>query len=88
MTTQYLTVHHQTTLAVNIIIEDDTGTLALTLLFATQLFALLWQMGRIATLVIYEMSLAFNDFKIALDFSGTIFAIAFRSLMYGLGVRL
>ena len=88
MTTRYLTVQHQTSLAVNIIIKDDTGTLALTLLLTTQLFALLWQMGRVATSVIYEMALVFNDFKIALDFSSTIFAIAFRSLMYGLGVRI
>ena len=88
MTTQTLTLNHQTRLAVQIIIEDDTGALTFSILLATRLFVLLYQAGLLISSIGYELSVLTDDFKAALNFAGKVFAIGLNSLAYGFGVTL
>lgn len=86
MTARQLTLYHQTRLAVRIVIEDDTGVLAFSILVTTQLFALPWKLGRWLSAADRELALLASDFRAALDFTAKVLAIAFISLAYGLGV--
>lgn len=88
MTSRMLTVEHQTRLAVNIIIEDDTGILVYSLLYITTLFTLFKQISRMVSTVSNELSFLVTDYKSALNFTVKVLAISFNSLAYGLGVRL
>ncbi len=88
MTTQTLTLRHQTRLAVNVIIEDDTGVLAFSILLVTSLFAHLWRASQFVIATKRELSLLIIDLKTALDFTAKVFVISFNSLAYGLGVTL
>jgi hypothetical protein len=88
MTTQTLTLRHQTRLAVNVIIEDDTGVLAYSILLVTRLFTYLWKISQFVMTTRRELSLLVTDFKAALDFTTKVFAIGFNSLAYGLGITL
>ena len=88
MTTQTLTLNHQTRLAVQIIIEDDTGALTFSILLATRLFALLYQVSQVISFIGYELSLLIGDLKTALNFAGKVFAIGLNALAYGFGVTL
>lgn len=88
MTTQTLTLHHQTRLVVNVIIEDDTGVLACSILLVTSLFAYLWRASQFVTAIKRELLVLVTDLKAALDFTAKVFAIGFNSLAYGLGVTL
>ena len=88
MTTHNLTLNHQTRLAVQIIIEDDTGVLTFSILLATRLFALLYQASQVVLFIGYELSMLANDFKAALNFAGKVLAIGLNALAYGFGVTL
>lgn len=88
MTTQTLTLRHQTKIAVNVIIEDDTGVLVCSILLITRLFAYLWRVSQVVIAIKRELFLLVNDFKAALNFTIKVFAIGFNSLVYGLGVTL
>lgn len=88
MTTQSLTLTHQTRLAVNVIIEDDTGVLAFSVLLVTSLFTYLLKVGQFVTVTGQEVSSLVTDCKAALDFTVKVFAIGFNSLAYGLGLTL
>jgi hypothetical protein len=88
MNTRSLTLCQQTRLAVNIVIEDDSGLLAFSIVLATRLFALFWQAGRWVSSVGDELSALANDARAALDFTGKVFAIGVSALGYGLGVTL
>lgn len=88
MTAQALTLRHQTRLAVNVIIEDDTGVLACSILLITGLFAYLWRASQFMFATKRELLLLVTDLKTALDFTAKVFAIGFNSLAYGLGVSL
>ena len=88
MNTCTLALCHQTRLAVNIIVEDDTGLLAFSIAFATGLFRLFWQVSQWVSATSYELSASISDVKAALDFTGKVFAIGFNALAYGLGVNL
>lgn len=88
MTTQPLTLNHQTRLAVQIVIEDDTGALAFSILLVTTLLALFRQVGQIVSATGYELSTWINDLKAALDFTGKVLAIGFNAMAYGFGVPL
>lgn len=88
MTVQTLTLHHQTRLAVTIIVEDDTGVLAYSILLVTSLFAYLWKISQFVTTTQRELSLLIADLKAAFNFTSKIFAIGFNSLAYGLGIAL
>jgi hypothetical protein len=88
MTTQALTLNHQTRLAVQIVIEDDTGALAFSILLVTTLFALVRHVGQIVSATGYELSTWVSDFKAALDFTGKVLVIGFNAMAYGFGVPL
>lgn len=88
MTIQTLTLQHQTRLAVTVIIEDDTGALACSILLVTGLFTYLWRASRFALTTRQELSSLVTDLKTAFDFTAKVFAIGFKSLAYGLGVSL
>lgn len=88
MTIQPLTLNHQTKLTVKIVIEDDAGALACSILLVTQLFTWLWQLSRLASSARYEWLLLTGDLKAAFAFTGKVFVIACHALAYGLGVNL
>ena len=88
MTVHALTLHHQTKLAVHIIVEDDTGVLAYSILFVANLFAYIWKIRQFVTANRREFSVLVTDLKTALDFTAKVFAIGFNSLIFGLGVML
>ncbi len=73
---------------INIIVEDDTGMLAYSLLLVTSLFAYLWKISRFVTTTQRELPLLMADLKAALDFTSKVLAIGFNSLAYGLGITL
>jgi|GEM_PF-2200891 len=86
MNRQALTLHHQTRLAVNILIEDDTGMLAYSILFVTSLFAYIWHISRIVATTRQELCLLVTDLKAAFHFTAKVLTIGFNSLAYGLGI--
>ncbi len=88
MTNRTLTLSHQTRLAVNIVIEDDTGTLAFCLFFATGLFALCSKISRFVLSVGHELSMLAGDLRQAIEFTDKVFSIVFVSLTFGLGVTI
>ncbi len=88
MTTRQLTLQHQTRLAVNVVIEDDTGMLAFSIVLATSLFTLFCQASRFVAAASYELSTLVSDLKAALDFTAKVLVIGFNALAYGLGVAL
>lgn len=88
MNTHCLTLHNQTRLAVQIVIEDDTGTLALSILLTTQVLALLWQLGQRVISAGYELTAWVQDIQAALSFTTKVLVIGFKALSYGLGVSL
>ena len=88
MNTRAVTLCQQTRLAVNIVIEDDTGLLALSIVFVTKLFSLFWNVSQWVSAVNYKSSAWVSDVKAALDFTGKVLTIGFNALTYGLGVNL
>jgi hypothetical protein len=88
MTGRKLTLHRQTRLVVNVIIEDDTGALTFSLLVVTRLFTLLWKVSRFVAAVRYETSMLAREMKAALVFTAKVLLIAFSALLFGLGVKL
>jgi hypothetical protein len=88
MTTQSLTLNHQTRIAVQIIIEDDTGLLTFSTAVVTSLFTLFWQVSQTVSAIRSEWSAWVSDIKAALDFTGKVLSIGFNALAYGLGVKL
>jgi hypothetical protein len=69
VTVKNITLNQQTTVAMHLIIEDDTGVLAFSILVATKLFAYFWHLIKWAVMTKNEMSLLFTDFKASLDFT-------------------
>lgn len=88
MTAHSLTLTHQTRLAVNVIIEDDSGVLAYSILLITNLLTYLWKVNQFMTVTRQALTSLVTDLKAALDFTVKVFAIGFNSLAYGLGVTL
>ncbi len=88
MTTQHLTLNHQTRLAVQIIVEDETGVLTYAILVATRLLTLLWHISRYVSAVVNGLSALIGDLRTALDFTGKVLTIGFNALIYGFGLEL
>ncbi len=87
MSVQRLSLQHQTRLAVNILIEDDSGALALTVQFTTYLFYWIWQLIYVASHVLYEAWLFIGDVMVATMFSLRVLEVVVQSLLYGIGVK-
>lgn len=77
----------QTTLTIYVLVKDDTGALAFSILVATKLFTFCYYIGHWALMTKAELSLLVIDLKAAMDFTTKVFAIVFNSLAYGVGVR-
>jgi hypothetical protein len=88
MTARTLTLHHQTRIAVSVIIEDDTGVFIWSILIVTRLLAFLGRAFQRISTVHREFLQFVTDFKTAFDFTTKIFVIGVNSLAYGLGVEL
>ncbi|MFC1975674.1 hypothetical protein ACFLXQ_04700 [Chloroflexota bacterium] len=83
-----LVLNHQTRLAVNIIIEDETGMLTFSILLVTELFSLLWHSIQYISGIRHELSMLIGDINTALAFTGKVLQIGLSSLAYGVGVRI
>lgn len=88
MTTRTLTLQQQTRFAINILIEDDTGTLACSIFLVTRMLMVIGQVGRWLVATRTEVSSFLADVTTALDFTGKVLVIGFNSLAFGLGVTL
>jgi hypothetical protein len=88
MSTQLLTLNHQTRIAVQIIIEDDTGLLLFSVSVVTRLFSLLWQASQAVASVWTVCSTWLSDLAAALAFTGKVLVISWNALAFGLGVKL
>lgn len=86
MTSRNLTLYQQTRLAVTIVIEDDTGTLAFSLLLVTGILSFFsWCNRGVATIIREFINLA-SDVKEAVAFTAKVLTITVVSLGYGLGL--
>lgn len=88
MNTRCLTLHSQTRLAVQIVIEDDSGILALSIALTTQALVLFWRLGQRVISAGHEVTIWVHDMHAALSFTGKVLVIGFKALGYGLGVAL
>lgn len=77
-----MTLTHQTRIAVNVLVEDDTGSVAALIMALTLLVNLLVGVGRFVNGVILWL----GDFAEAARFTSTVFTIGFKSLAFGMGV--
>ena len=77
---------HQTTLAVYILVKDDTGALKLSIWLVTKLFMLFWQANRLVSYLRHDFSMLIGEAKSAINFTGKVLVICFSSLFYGLGM--
>ena len=74
---------HSTRIAVHVLVDDDTGSAAALMMAIAALIELLVKLGGFIT----EATQWVSDFIEAAHVTNTIFMIAFRSLAFGLGVR-
>ena len=88
MAVHSLTLNHQTRIAIQVVIEDDTGVLIFSILVVTRLLALLYRISRFVVSVLNEGLLLANDVRAALSFTNKVLAISLNALAYGLGVTL
>lgn len=77
------TVMHTTRIAVQIVVDDDTGNVTALILAITALINLCLQLGRFISIIV----LLISDFVEAIQFTVSVFTIGFRSLAWGVGVR-
>lgn len=76
-------VMHSTRIAVQIVVDDDTGNVAALILAITVLINLFLQFGHFVSMIL----LLTNDFVEAAQFTAAVFTIGFRSLAWGMGMR-
>jgi hypothetical protein len=95
MTTRSLTLNHHTRLAIQIIIEDDTGVLAFSTQWTTKLFTLFWHINRWTSFVSFkltELNRAIADLLDAIGMATSIYLAALeivtKSFAFGVGMRL
>jgi hypothetical protein len=88
MTSRSLTLAQQTRIAVNILIEDDTGALLYSLLVVTSLFKLLWRIVQALVNIKHEFEGFVTDIQTALQFAGKVLIISGKSLAFGVGLSL
>ena len=78
---------HQTTLAIQVIIRDETGTLTYSLLLVTKLFVLVWQIAQWLVSLIDDVVGFVDDVNASLSFTGQVLSILVKAIAFGLGVR-
>ena len=78
---------HQTTLAIHILVKDDTGALIFSICLVTKLFCLLWQANCLISSTRRELSMLIGEAKSAIEFTDIVLAICLSSLAYGLGMK-
>ena len=67
MSTRHLTVNHQTKISITIMVEDDSGMLAFSLLLMTRLFIGFWQLERGAEKTAYVERFLERQGSLAVD---------------------
>lgn len=80
------TLAQQTILVIQVMVKDDTGTLAWSLSLVTKVLILLRQVDSLATNINREARLLTSDMREAVMFTGKVMAICVIALAYGLGV--
>lgn len=76
---------HSTRIAVQIVIDDDTGNVAALIMALTVLVGMMVSLGR----VVNGCAMWLGDLAAALEFVGKVYVIGFKSLAFGLaGVNL
>lgn len=79
-----ISLPHQTRIAINLVIEDDTGRITEFLMMLTALIGILLRFAEwVKPVVVWA-----GDFLTAASFTAKIVAISFNALAFGLGVRL
>lgn len=78
-----LRVMHSTRIAVQIVVDDTTGHVAALVMALTALVNLLVSLGGLVA----EAAQWVSDFVEAARFTSTVFTIGFKSLAFGMGVR-
>jgi hypothetical protein len=79
-----ITLTHTTRIAVQIVVDDDTGNVAALIMALTAFVSLLVKLGSLVN----ETALLIGDFVEAFRFTNAVFTIGFKSLAFGMGVRL
>lgn len=80
-----ITLAHSTRIAVQIVVDDDTGNVATLIMALTVMVNMLVKLGQF----INELALWMCDFVEAVRFTQTVFTIGLKSFTYGLtGVSL
>ena len=80
------TLTTQTSITIQIIIQDDSGALALSVWFMVRLFSWLWRLSRAIALITEEVSTMARDITTALKFTWAVLCIIAASLAFGLGI--
>lgn len=75
---------NSTRIAVQVVVDDDTGSAAALIMALAALVSLLVKFGSL----IQEAALLIGDFVEAARFTNAVFAIGLKSLAYGMGVKL
>ena len=79
-----MTLTHQTKIAFQVIVDDDTGTVVN---FLTALTVLIGMLVRFVQMMSSAILLV-SDIVEAINFTATVWGIGLRSLAYGVGVKL
>lgn len=79
---------HQTTLSVYLVVKDDTGGLAFSVMLITGFFASLRRLSQGVSRIKRGWTMLNRDVKTALVFTSKVLQIGLFSMAYGLGVRL
>jgi hypothetical protein len=74
-----MTLAHSTRIAVQIVVDDDTGNVAALIMALTVLVNMLVKLGQF----INELALWVSDFAEAVRFTYTVFTIGLKSFTYG-----
>lgn len=75
---------NSTRIAVQIVVDDDTGSAAALIVALTALVSLLVKFGTL----LQEAAMLVGDFVEAARFTNAVFAIGFKSLAFGMGVKI
>ena len=87
MSTEYLTHQHQTRIAVQLVIEDDTGALAASLWLFISWWQITFYLLRKMVALVNELLQLKRDVVEAVEFTFTVLSIGLTALAFGFGVK-
>ncbi|MEM7033859.1 MAG: hypothetical protein AAF629_30230 [Chloroflexota bacterium] len=77
---------HQTTITVQVVVQDESNAFLFSLLLVTKLFWYVFRWCQIAVQIKNEIAAVIVDVIASVDFTCKGLAIGFKSLAYGLGL--